>query len=650
MSTAEHGIEPIRALAEQATARLRIARALRVAPAVVSAALLAAIAVVACRKLGFVGETGARVALGVIAAAAAAAMGVAWRWPVAEREGAAALDRFHGLHDRLSSALAFASLPEPTPFMQAAMDDALRVAPTVRPRVAVPIRVAGGLRGLGPAAGLGCLLAVVALFEVRTHRPAVHALTMDPIEMAPDDLDDVKDFLNRIKQQDVTDETKSAIEEFNRLVDDIASHRLDRTEAFRRMAALENKLLTGSDADKKALEAELATIGEELSKSDLLKPAGAALARGDLEQARDALQDLANKTREHASSIDKAKLDQMRAALKAAAGDAERRKNEIDRRRQELADEILKRKDKGGAHPSDEERSLLEKKQRELDRLDRDLADKQNAERRLDRLDRDLEQAAEDLMKELGASADDLEQSAEELNSMDRGETSEKEKEELKQKLEELRQLVRQQGSQGQVQRLKRFGRMARGQSGQGGQGQPGQGGDSQGDPGSEGQGPGAQQGQGQGGSQGQGQGKNGQGNGGQGGETWILGANGEKILVLTKSQGSGRGGDSSGSGAGSARGQWGDGHDPTVQGKETDPKMGTQDSQVQGADSAQGGSRSQVILGAAERGFTSRPYQRVYTEYHQVAEESLAKDEVPGGYRFYVKRYFELIRPREDH
>ena len=87
---------------------------------------------------------------------------------------------------------------------------------------------------------------------------------------------------------------------------------------------------------------------------------------------------------------------------------------------------------------------------------------------------------------------------------------------------------------------------------------------------------------------------------------------------------------------------------EPKTQAGATNPKMGTQDTQVQGADS-QGGSRSQVILGAAERGFASRGYKKVYTEYHQVAEESLAKDEIPGGYRFYVKRYFQLIRPREE-
>jgi hypothetical protein len=55
------------------------------------------------------------------------------------------------------------------------------------------------------------------------------------------------------------------------------------------------------------------------------------------------------------------------------------------------------------------------------------------------------------------------------------------------------------------------------------------------------------------------------------------------------------------------------------------------------------------VILGAAEKGFASRQYQRVYREYHTVAEEALNQDEIPGGYRFYVRRYFQLIRPRDD-
>jgi hypothetical protein len=118
---------------------------------------------------------------------------------------------------------------------------------------------------------------------------------------------------------------------------------------------------------------------------------------------------------------------------------------------------------------------------------------------------------------------------------------------------------------------------------------------------------------------------------------------------MLSKGGGAGAGAGGNDSTGPGHPGRWGEGHDPNVQGKGTNANMGTEDTQVQGSDTGQGGSRSQVILGAAERGFASRAYKKVYTEYHQVAEESFAKDEIPGGYRFYVKRYFQLIRPRDE-
>jgi hypothetical protein len=518
------------------------------------------------------------------------------------------------------------------------------------PRRAVPIAAP---RAWVAAAALASALVVVMLFEVRAHVPSVHAKTIDPVDMAPDDLDDVKDFLKQIEQREPSDDTKAAIAEFNKLVDDIANRRLDRTEAFRRMEALEEKLLTGSQADRKALEEQLEKVGEEMKKAELTKPAGDALAEDKLDKARDALHDLAKKIREPAAAPDKAKLDQMREALKKASRQAEEHRQELDQRRQQLADEILKMKQKMGDGGSDDERSLLEKKQRELERLDRDVDRQSGAGRQLDRLDRELEKAAEDLMKDLGLSAQDLEKSAEDLSRMEQQQMTQQEKEELRQKLQELRELVRQQGQggKGQSVRLRRFGKMARGQGG--GQGQQGQGESQQGEGQDEGQG--GQQGQG---GEGQGQqGQQGRGGGSQGagqGETWVLGPNGEKILMLSQGHGGagqGQASDTNGSG-GQGQGEpgrgWGNGHDPKLQGKATNPKMGTEDTQVQGADTGQGGSRSQVILGAAERGFASHGYKKVYTEYHQVAEESLAKDEIPGGYRFYVKRYFQLIRPRE--
>jgi hypothetical protein len=673
MTSQEHGIEQIRRLSRHAERRIRLDRTLRVGARALCAALAVAVVAVAARKAGVAPERVVRWVVALAGLGVVAATGAAWAWPLPVRAGARRLDRFHALHDRFASALAFAEESPRTPFMDAAIDDAVAVSSSVQPRLAVAI---GWPRALGAAVGLGGALVGVLLFHVPTRAPEVHAKTIDPVEMAPDDLDDVKDFLKQIQQKDTSDDTKAAIDEFNRLVDDIANRRLDRTEAFRRMEALQEKLLDGTAADRKALEQQVESMGEELKKAELTRPAGEAMADAKLDKARDALHQLSKKVRDAAKGapVDKAQLEQMREAIKKAAEQAAKRAQELDQHRQELADEILKLKQNqqnrdGGS--DDEERSLLEKKQRELDRLDRQVDEQKNAGRQLDRLDRELEQAAEDLMKDLGATADDLDQGAEDLNRMDEQQSSQEEKEQLKQKLQELRELMRQQGQggKGQVVRLKRFGQMARGQGGQGGSGQGGQSGDGQGQDsqGQQGQGQqgAGQQGQGgqgqgsqggQGGSQGgqqQGQASQGSGQGGQAGETWIVGPNGEKILMLSRSQGgSGEGSDGQSGGSGEGKGEagrWGTGHDPKVQGQATNPKMGTEDTQVQGSDSGQGGSRSQVILGASERGFASKGYKKVYTEYHQVAEESVSKDEIPGGYRFYVKRYFQLIRPRDE-
>ncbi len=83
-------------------------------------------------------------------------------------------------------------------------------------------------------------------------------------------------------------------------------------------------------------------------------------------------------------------------------------------------------------------------------------------------------------------------------------------------------------------------------------------------------------------------------------------------------------------------------GDDPT--------RLNTQrrNTRVEGEHSGDGPSRSEVILGAANRGFVGEGYRQVYTDYEDHAEEVLERDEVPPGYRFYVRRYFQLIRPRE--
>ena len=41
--------------------------------------------------------------------------------------------------------------------------------------------------------------------------------------------------------------------------------------------------------------------------------------------------------------------------------------------------------------------------------------------------------------------------------------------------------------------------------------------------------------------------------------------------------------------------------------------------------------------------------YKEIYTKYHKLSEDALSQEQIPLGYRFYVKRYFEAIKPNEE-
>jgi hypothetical protein len=58
------------------------------------------------------------------------------------------------------------------------------------------------------------------------------------------------------------------------------------------------------------------------------------------------------------------------------------------------------------------------------------------------------------------------------------------------------------------------------------------------------------------------------------------------------------------------------------------------------------GPSRSEVIQGAASRGFAHARYGEIFRDYHAAVEESLDAADVPPGQRYIVRRYFQLIRP----
>jgi len=636
---------------------MRTARAIAVLPTAATIAGLAVGLAIAARKVLPLYVEERHAWLVIIAAALSVLFALLYalvrRLP--PRAGALALDNYHRLEGRLANALAFNELAssERDPMMDIAIEDACQVAGEgLSARRAVRIPIPGELAVSGLV-----LLAVAGLsmLEVHTPREAAAAKVVsaiDALEMTEDDLELFRDAVEELERGNQTPEIKKAIQKFNQLIEDIAKKRLSRKEAFRRMREIEEELLKSTEQERKAMRESLKEMAKELQKSELAKPTAEALKKNKLAAARKEVKKLADALRgKGKKKPNKAQLERLRKALKRAAKANKKALERLNERRAELRKQLLRKKktDKpdAGKKQSKREKRLLRKKKRELERLDREAKRREASRRKLSRLDRQLAKAAANLLRDLGATAEDLEGLAEDLNRLEQEQMSDKEKEELRRRLQELRELIKKQGKGGQKRRklLRRFGRRARGGKGaKGGQGRPGQG---QGRPGQGDDGgqlrPGkGQKGQGQKG-MGQGQGQ-GEGSGGVG-----IGPGGKPIPVeMPGGSGSGSGeGDQPGSGAGQGGKKWGSGSANPL-GEATDIKGGTRDVRAEGLDSKSGPTDAQVIVSTADRGFRGKPYKKLFKAYKTVAEDQIDREKIPDGMRFYVRRYFQLIRPRE--
>ena len=115
---------------------------------------------------------------------------------------------------------------------------------------------------------------------------------------------------------------------------------------------------------------------------------------------------------------------------------------------------------------------------------------------------------------------------------------------------------------------------------------------------------------------------------------------------LIMPGQGGGKPGGSSG-GQGEEPGDGvGDGHDPNLLGQKTTNQVKTVEEQVTGRE-GEGSAKSRVIFAAAKKGFASKAWGAVHQDYSVVVEDALEGESIPAGKRRYVRRYFELIRPR---
>ncbi|MBA3463640.1 MAG: hypothetical protein H0T46_27025 [Deltaproteobacteria bacterium] len=296
----------------------------------------------------------------------------------------------------------------------------------------------------------------------------------------------------------------------------------------------------------------------------------------------------------------------------------------MEQQQQKLQDEIKRLQKKQEEAKTEKEKldaeRQLQKKKDELQKLDKDNQDKNDSAQReaVKRLQRDMEKAAENLEKpkpDPNKSKDEqdkeqqerekqaskkLKDAARETGRVDQDQRKQAAQKKMSSQMDDLREAMRrakQKGSKGPQDpfgkqgKNKDFAQRARGQKGSGQAWKPGQG----------------QQGQGKG--QGQGQQPGG--------------------------QGQGQGGDS-----------WGTGHDDNLVGDSTGKTGKTKDDDLQGQQGGKGTSRRQTILSAAQKGFASTSYKKVYADYEKIVEEVMRNEKMPSSYKYYVKRYFAKIHP----
>ncbi len=395
------------------------------------------------------------------------------------------------------------------------------------------------------------------------------------------------------------------------------------------LAKAEERYSKGADDNIEESLSELAKTGRELDKNPITRELGKALQRGDLAEAQKQLEAIAEKLDQ--GQLDEKQQQTLAKTLERAADKFDKRDSKQDAALEQQIEQAqkemrrLQRKREDSRNEAEKRRLTrrLEKKKRELKRLERQKEERQSSERRrtLKRLHRNLQKAAESMKKNQEQqqqqqkngnqqeqqqnrrmASRDLRNAAQDTGKVDADRRKITNRKKVASQVTDLREALRRARRRQQNGPRDLFGKNRRNldfnQRARGGQGsrqswRPGRLGKGQ-------RGPGQQPG--------------GQGQQGQKGQ---------------------QPGSSS----------YGEGHDPNVLGDATPRSGNTKDESLSGVH-GRGPSRRQTILAAAQKGFASRSYEQVFAEYKAVIEEVMRTEKVPSGYKYYVKRYFQKIKP----
>ncbi len=624
-------IAALRAALRTVRMRIRLDRGFAVAMRGAMVDCVLTLVVLALYRSHLLGVTAFRAALIFSWTAVAVATAVRSLRNLSDELAAKQIDRSHALHDRFGSALEFAQVTQPTPFQVAHLRDTAHRLAEIDLKRAAPIHTPAGWRKLG-ALAVGIAILTLVKFPSRASRSPVRSpeITAPRLTVDADAIADERENVRKLAREarDSGDQKSSDLAtDLNRLLEQIGAEELTRKEAFDRLDALEKRL--APERSQKSFDTvrdRLKQVGKELEREKITRAAGEAMASEDLAKAKEELRKLAEQAEKLAAEQnerdqklspeerEKAARSLDRAAKAPNEKSAEEKQREAEEK--QLRDEERKLKRELAEKPNDEEtQRKLKRNQRELERLEREKQAQAEQHRQLERLKRDLEKAAEQLRQKLSPEA--LRQLSEQMGEMQNEIRKLGSANQMKLELAEIKEMLRRMGKNQQLQN-------------------------------------GSAQAQDQPGGRGNRMKEFNQRAGGGKANTLIFGGGGKSSLLLplpgNGNSPGGKGDQNPGGGAGQGDHPGdgiGDQHDPNLLGDRTDLKGHRYDTRVQGNEGA-GPSRSETILGSAERGFASRSYKKVYTDYSSIVEEVMSNERVPPGYRYYIKRYFQLIKPRE--
>lgn len=104
--------------------------------------------------------------------------------------------------------------------------------------------------------------------------------------------------------------------------------------------------------------------------------------------------------------------------------------------------------------------------------------------------------------------------------------------------------------------------------------------------------------------------------------------------------QGQGKGGRKAGKGSAA---------DPRGQASSQSPATAAKELRLKGENSGEGESQTETLPGEREEQTAEREYQQNLERYQSLQESSLDSEAIPPGQKQTIRRYFQLIRPKQN-